>query len=158
MSFYPGISLITLGVADVARARHFYERLGWRCSPASTPDVAFFKLNNIALALFGRQDLLSDVGFADADLSDTRLAVAQVEPQPGAAPAFSLSQNHGGTGAVDRALQEAVAAGGALLKTGQATSWGGYHGMVADPDGHVWEMAWNPHFPLAPDGTIDLPC
>lgn len=145
MSFYPGISLITLGVADVARARHFYERLGWRCSSASTPEVAFFKLNNIALALFGRDDLVADAG---------------LEPQAGVAaanPVFSLSQNHGGTGAVDRALAEAVAAGGALLKTGQATSWGGYHGMVADPDGHVWEMAWNPHFPLAHDGTIDLP-
>lgn len=145
MSFYPGISLITLGVADVARARHFYERLGWRCSSASTPEVAFFKLNNIALALFGRDDLVADAG---------------LEPQAGVAaanPVFSLSQNHGGTGAVDRALAEAVAAGGALLKTGQATSWGGYHGMVADPDGHVWEMAWNPHFPLAHDGTIELP-
>ncbi len=145
MSFYPGLSLITLGVADVARARHFYERLGWRCSSASTAEVALFKLNNIALALFGRDELVADAG---------------LEPRPGAAqasPAFSLSQNHGGTGAVDRALAQAVAAGGALLKTGQATSWGGYHGMVADPDGHVWEMAWNPHFPLAPDGTIDLP-
>lgn len=145
MSFYPGISLITLGVADVVRARDFYERLGWRCSSASTPEVAFFKLNNIALALFGRDDLLSDAGLA---------------PQPDAAaapPVFSLSQNHGGAGAVDRALAEAVAAGGALLKKGQATSWGGYHGIIADPDGHVWEMAWNPHFPLAHDGTIDLP-
>ena len=145
MSFYPGITLITLGVADVARARHFYERLGWRCSSASTAEVAFFKLNNIALALFGRADLLSDAG---------------LEPQAGSAcesPAFTLSQNHGGTGAVDRALAQAVAAGGSLLKTGEATSWGGYHGMVADLDGHVWEMAWNPHFPLAPDGTIDLP-
>lgn len=146
MSFYPGISLITLGVADVARARRFYERLGWRCSSASTSEVAFFKLNNIALALFSREDLLADAGLAEA----------QPEPQP-AAPVFSLSQNHGGTGAVDRALAEAVAAGGALLKTGQATSWGGYHGLIADPDGHVWEMAWNPHFPLAHDGTIDLP-
>ena len=144
MAMYPGVSLITLGVADVARARGFYERLGWRCSQgASTPEVAFFTLNNVALALFGRADLLQDAGM-DADA-------------PSGAPAIMLAQNHGAPQAVDRAISAAVAAGGSLVKHAQATTWGGYHGMIADPDGHVWELAWNPGFPLSASGEIELP-
>ena len=146
MAMYPGVSLITLGVADVARARGFYERLGWRCSQgASTPEVAFFTLNNVALALFGRADMLEDAG---------------IDPQAAGeagAPAIMLAQNHPAPQAVDEAIRTAVAAGGSLVKAGQATVWGGYHGMVADPDGHVWELAWNPAFPLAADGEIELP-
>jgi predicted lactoylglutathione lyase len=145
MAMYPGVSLITLGVADVARARGFYERLGWRCSQgASTPEVAFFTLNNVALALFGRADMLEDAGM------DPKGAQA-------GAPSIMLAQNHPAPQAVDRAMSAAVAAGGSLVKQAQATSWGGYHGMVADPDGHVWELAWNPGFPLSASGEIELP-
>ncbi len=134
MAMYPGVSLITLGVADVARARGFYERLGWRLSQgASTPEVAFFMLNNVALALFGRADMLEDAGF-DAQQ-------AQHAQQARAAPSVILAQNHPAPQAVDRAISAAVAAGGSLVKQGQPTAWGGYHGMVADPDGHVWELA-----------------
>lgn len=143
MHVYPGVSLITLAVEQVARSRAFYERLGWRCAhAASTQDVAFFSLNAVALALFDRMAFAQDLGLA---------APAR------AIPTVALAQNHGGAGAVDRALSDALAAGAVLLKPAQATSWGGYHAMFADLDGHVWELAWNPHFPLAPDGTIELP-
>jgi len=156
MAMYPGVSLITLGVADVARARSFYERLGWRCSQgASTPEVAFFTLNNVALALFGRADLLQDAGFDPAGAQESAKK-ADASAHAGA-PSIMLAQNHAAPHAVDRAMSAAVAAGGSLVKQAQPTTWGGYHGMVADPDGHVWEIAWNPGFPLSASGEIELP-
>ena len=168
MAMYPGVSLITLGVADVARARSFYERLGWRCSQgASTPEVAFFTLNNVALALFGRADLLRDAGFDPAGAQESAQKSAKTSAQKSAqkadasahagAPSIMLAQNHAAPQAVDRAMSAAVAAGGSLVKQAQPTTWGGYHGMVADPDGHVWEIAWNPGFPLSASGEIEVP-
>ena len=140
---YPGVSLITLGVDDVARSRAFYERVGWRCSQgASTAECAFFHLNAVALALYDQQAMDAETG-ASASVA--------------ARPRFSLAQNHGSPASVDEALRKAVLAGASVIKQGAATHWGGYTALFADPDGHVWELAWNPAFPLGADGTIDLP-
>ena len=136
------VSLITLGVADVARARAFYEALGWRASPASQEAVAFFQANGLALALFGRADLAVDAGLAD--------------PAPGFS-GISLAQNLRSTHEVDALFAQAVAAGARAVKVPQATEWGGHSGYFADPDGHLWELAWNPFFPLDEQGNLSLP-
>lgn len=136
------ISLITLGVADVARARAFYEALGWRASPASQEGVAFFQANGLALALFGRADLAADAGLADS------------------APGFSgisLAQNLRSPDEVAALFAQAVAAGARAVKAPQPTAWGGHSGYFADPDGHLWELAWNPFFPLDEQGNLSLP-
>lgn len=141
--FYPGVSLITLAVRDVGRARAFYEGAGWRCSQgASTDECAFFQLNNVALALYDQASFAAEAGAVEGE---------------GACARFALAQNHGSPASVDAALRRAVAAGASILKRGAVTSWGGYTALFADPDGHVWELAWNPAFPLAADGTIELP-
>jgi catechol 2,3-dioxygenase-like lactoylglutathione lyase family enzyme len=138
----PRLSLVTLGVADVTRSRRFYEALGWRASSASQlDDVAFFQLGGIALALWGRPELARD-----AEL-----------PDPGGWGGVALAHNARTRAEVDAILVEAGAAGGRVLKLARETSWGGYAGYFADPDGHPWEVAWNPHFPLRPDGSLQLP-
>ncbi len=137
------ISLVTLGVADVARATSFYERLGWRRSSASQAAITFFHTGGPVLALFGGDALAADAGVP-----------------AGPAPAFrgvALAVNVTGPDEVDSVLSEAVAAGGTLVKAGVATDWGGYSGYFADPDGHLWEVAHNPGFPLDENGAIVLP-
>lgn len=137
------LSLVTLGVADVARATAFYERLGWRRSSQSTASTTFFDLGGLVLALWGREALAED---------------ANVESGP--APAFggvALALNVAGRAEVDATLAEAVAAGGRLKRPAAETFWGGYTGYVADPDGHLWEIAFNPHWPLDADGRVRLP-
>ena len=136
----PRVSLVTLAVADVARARAFYRRLGWRCSSVGGDEVAFFQLGPLALALYGREASAADMGLAPAP--------------PGA---VTLAQNQPSREAVDRVLADAVAAGARLLKPAAETPWGGYVGYFADPDGHPWEIAWNPGFPLGEDLAIRLP-
>jgi catechol 2,3-dioxygenase-like lactoylglutathione lyase family enzyme len=140
---HAGLSLITLGVADVARARAFYERLGLRASGASGPQVAFFALNNVALALYDVERLREDAGLPVQG--------------PVGAPSVALSQNQASARAVDAAMERALAAGATLLKAGAPTYWGGYAACFADPDGHVWELAFNPAFALLPDGSVELP-
>ena len=144
MRFYPGISVATLGVAEVERARRFYQRLGWRRSAAASNDsICFFSLNNIVLALFARDALAADSGLTGA-----------------AAAGFSgvaLAQNYGSPAAVRQAMDDVLLAGGRELAAPQKTTWGGYHGVFADPDGHVWELAHNPFFELGADGTLTLP-
>jgi uncharacterized protein len=135
------VSLITLGVADVARSRRFYEALDWRASGASQEEVTFFQLGGIALALWGRTALAED-----ANVTDDR-GFAGV----------ALAHNARTREAVDAILAEARAVGGRILKPAQATPWGGYAGYFADPDGHLWEVAWNPHFALDADGSLRLP-
>jgi catechol 2,3-dioxygenase-like lactoylglutathione lyase family enzyme len=136
------LSLITLGVADVARSRRFYEALGWRASGASQPDeVAFFQLGGIALALWRRAELARDAGVPDGS----------------GFGGVALAHNTRTRGEVDAVLDEARAAGARILKPAGETFWGGYAGYFADPDGHPWEVAWNPHFPLRPDGGLRLP-
>jgi predicted lactoylglutathione lyase len=136
------VTVITLGVADVSAATAFYRRLGWSAHPSSQPGVTFFQMAGSVLALFGRDDLAADQGRPGARLDNG---------------AVTLAQNFPSEEAVDRAFAAAVAAGGAPLKRPAAVFWGGYSGYWADPDGHVWEFAMNPFWPLAADGSVTLP-
>ncbi|OIQ06901.1 MAG: glyoxalase, partial [Rhodobacteraceae bacterium CG2_30_10_405] len=120
----------------------FYARLGWREHKASQPGVAFYQMHGAVLGLFGRDDLAADQG------------------RPGAAlgtGAITLAQNFATEAEVDAAYAQALAAGGTALKAPVKVLWGGYSGYWADPDGHVWELAMNPYWPLAADGSLTLP-
>ncbi|MEX0713642.1 MAG: VOC family protein [Pirellulales bacterium] len=135
------VSLITLGVADLVRSRNFYETgLGWRVGFANE-EVVFFQLIGAVLALFRRTDLAKDAG----------LAVEAV-----GAGGVALAHNVRSRDQVEAVLREAAAAGGRILKPAHDASWGGYSGYFSDPDGHPWEVAWNPHWTLEPDGGIRL--
>jgi hypothetical protein len=136
------ISIITLGVASVPASRAFYERLGWKASSEGGDAIAFFQIGGSILALYGRADLIKD---------------ACVSPEPIGNGSVSLAVNVRRREDVDAVLAEAVRAGARLLKPAQETFWGGYHGYFADPDGHPWEIAWNPSFAIRDDGTIVLP-
>ena len=139
----PWISLITLGVRDIEYSRRFYrDGLGWPVSAESTEDVAFFRTGGMVLALYKRELLA-----ADANLS----------PEGSGFAGIALAHNVATRDLVDAALEAAVAAGGTLLKPGTEAEWGGYTSYFTDPDGFLWELAWNPGFPLREDGTIDLP-
>lgn len=135
------VTLITLGVADLARSRAFYAALGWK--PAEELEgVSFYQMHGAALALFGRDHLAADQG------------------RPGAAlgtGAMTLAQNFQDEATVDAAFNLAVEAGATVLKRPEKVFWGGYSGYFADPDGHVWELAMNPFWPLADDGSLTLP-
>jgi len=135
------VSLITLGVADVARASAFYESLGWMRAPQSLDEISFFQLAGQVLALYPRRMMAEDLG---RDAGDGPGAVA-------------LAQNLRERGEVDRLFAEAVSAGATPLRLPHDTPWGGYVAYVADPDGHAWEFAHVPMFPLAADGTLTLP-
>ena len=136
------LSLITLGVADVARSRAFYEALGWRASGTSVESTVFFQLGGIVLALWGREALAGDAAIAD---SGSRFG------------GIALAHNVRARADVDGVLHEAERAGGRIVRAPANTDWGGYNGYFADPDDHRWEVAWNPHFRLEPDGTLRLP-
>ncbi|MBV6486241.1 MAG: VOC family protein [Pseudorhodoplanes sp.] len=138
------VSLITLGTADLARAATFYERLGFKRKMRAAKGVAFFEAGGIALSLYGLSDLARDAGLPGAD------------QRPGAG-GITLAWNCASEAMVDAAMAQAKAAGGRILVAAQKASWGGYHGHFADPDGHVWEVAFNPQFPLTPDGRPTLP-
>ena len=140
----PRVSLITLGVADLARSRAFYENMGWRASSQSNDDVTFFQAGGMILGLYGRAALAADAQLAD-------------DGQPGAFSGAALAYNGRDKAEVDAVLAEAEAAGGKVVKPAQDVFWGGYSGYFTDPDGHLWEVAWNPFFPIAEDGTISLP-
>ena len=138
----PRITLITLGVADVAVSRTFYEKLGFAASGDSNPNVTFFEAGGIVIALFGRQALADDAGVANGT------------------PGFSgitLAHNVATRQEVDGVLAEAVGAGGTLIKPAQETFWGGYAGYFADPDGHLWEVAHNPFWTMDDEGRVRLP-
>ena len=138
----PRLSLITLGVADMPRARRFYEALGWRASAASSEGVTFFQLGGLILSLYGRSALAED---------------ARLSAEAGGFGGVTIAHNVRERTDVDRVLDEARAAGATILKSGEDVFWGGYSGYFADPDGHPWEVAWNPHFPILDDGTVQLP-
>lgn len=136
------LSVVTLGVADVAASRSFYRRLGWTPSAAAGgDDIAFFQLGGVVLALYGRAALAGDAGLA---------------PGQGFG-GVTLAYNARSKDQVDATLAAAERAGARILKPAQEVFWGGYSGYFADPDGHPWEVAWNPHFPIRDDGTIALP-
>ncbi len=136
------LTLITLGVADLARSTAFYEGLGWTRSARGAEGVAFFQAGGLVLSLYPRADLAKD-----ADLS----------PDGTGFPGFSLAYNARTRDEVDAVLAEAVAAGGTLVKPAYDIFWGGYVGFFKDPDGFLWEVAWNPTFPLTEDGALVLP-
>lgn len=139
----PHVSLVTLGVDDLDRATRFYEAWGWRRSSASVADtVTFLRGGAVVLGLFGRDDLAADAG------------VAPGAPGPGS---VALAMNLGDEAAVDEALATAVAAGGRITRPAERAPWGGYSGYLTDPDGHLWEVAHNPGFPLLDDGRVRLP-
>ncbi|HRQ82921.1 MAG TPA: VOC family protein [Azospirillaceae bacterium] len=136
------VSFVTLGVADVGRARAFYERLGWRASSSSKPNVAFFDAGGVVFSLFGRADLAKD---------------ACVDDTPPGFSGVALAHNVAAKEDVAATLEEAEAAGARILKPAQDVFWGGHAGYFADPDGHLWEVAWNPFMPLDENGVPRLP-
>lgn len=138
----PRVSLVTLGVSDIGRARCFYEALGFKASGASQQEVVFFEAGGVILALFGRSALADDASVADSVAGFSGI---------------SLAHNCRSEAEVDVVLAEAVAAGGRLLKPAHKVFWGGYSGYFADPDGHLWEVAFNPHWPLDDSGKPRLP-
>jgi uncharacterized protein len=129
----PRITLVTLGVSDLARSIRFY-RDGLGLPQSETPEsVAFFEMRGMWLSLYAREALAED---------------ATVSPEGSGFRGFTLAHNVRSPEAVDRLLAEAVAAGATLVKPGQKVFWGGYSGYFADPDGFLWEVAWNPDLPI----------
>lgn len=144
MTVPPRVSLVTLGVADLGRATAFYEALGWSLSSASVPgDVSFFGTDGGLLALWGIESLAADAGFEP--------------PDPARFRGIALAINMESPEAVDGALSQVEQAGGRVIKPGHRADWGGYTGYFADPDGHLWEVAFNPGWPIGPDGRPTLP-
>ncbi|MEV4415583.1 VOC family protein [Catellatospora sp. NPDC049609] len=135
------ISLVTLGVADVGRARRFYEQLGWRGQEVA--ETVFFQAGGMAVVLWGRPKLAADGGLDDQG-SDGFGGVA-------------LAQNVRSRAEVDQVMAAAEQAGARITKPAHETFYGGYAGYFTDPDGHVWEIAHNPGFTLGPDGALILP-
>lgn len=137
------ISLVTLGVRDVARAARFYqEGLGWRRSSAGDADVAFFHTGGAVFGLYRRDLLAHD---------------AMQSPEGSGYTPVTLSHNVATRDLVDSVMAEAAAAGAIVLVAPREAEWGGYMGHFADPEGFVWEIAWNPFFPLGEDGSLQLP-
>jgi len=136
------ISIVTLGVADLKRSWEFYERMGWRPSKAGSDAIVFFQAGGMALALYPRQELAKDANLA-AEGQGFR--------------AITLAYNARSREDVDAVLQEAQGAGARILKPAQEVFWGGYSGYFADPDDFLWEVAWNPFFPLSDKGELQLP-
>lgn len=133
------ISLITLGVADTARARAFYEKLGWS-GESPDGDVVFFQAGCMILALWGRGELARDSAVRDE----------------GGWGGVTLAYNVASPREVDAVLGQARAAGATIGRAGAPTFWGGYSGVFVDPDGHPWEVAHNPGWDLSPDGSVHL--
>lgn len=130
----PRISVITLGVTDLQRATAFYrEGLKLPERKQGSDNITFFETSGTWLALYGRAALAED---------------AQAPSEGSGFRAFTLAHNVGSPEEVDQVLEAAVAAGGTLVKAAQKAFWGGYSGYFADPDGFLWEIAWNPHFSL----------
>jgi len=134
------VSVITLGVRDLSRARAFYEALGWETGAEPGADVVFFQAGDMVLALWGRAKLAED---------------SCVEDSPGWG-GVTLALNVGSPEEVDAATDEARAAGATIGREPAATFWGGYSSVFVDPDGHPWEIAHNPHWTITPDGGTRL--
>jgi catechol 2,3-dioxygenase-like lactoylglutathione lyase family enzyme len=134
------ISLITLGVADLGRARAFYDALGWTSGAGPDDDVVFFQAGGLIVALWDRTQLAKDSVVADS----------------GGWGGITLAHNVRSPAEVDAVLAEAEAAGATIARTSAETFWGGYSGVFVDPDGHAWEIAHNPFWTLADDGSVDL--
>jgi catechol 2,3-dioxygenase-like lactoylglutathione lyase family enzyme len=134
------VSLITLGVADAAAARAFYERLGWRAT-LEIESTVFFQAGGLVVSLWSREKLAEDSGVTD----------------DGGWGGIALAHNVGSAEEVDAIIETARAAGARISRESGSTPWGGYSGAFVDPDGHPWEVAHNPGFTLTPDGELRLP-
>jgi catechol 2,3-dioxygenase-like lactoylglutathione lyase family enzyme len=135
------ISLITLGVSDLARSRAFYEGLGWTTRADPDDDVVFFQASGMILALWDRAELAEDSAVTD----------------PGGWGGVTLAYNTRTTDEVDTVIEDARAAGATIGREPAETFWGGYSGVFIDPDGHPWEVAHNPRWTIGPDGSVTLP-
>lgn len=136
------ISVVTLGVTDLERSRRFYEQgLGWRPAKGTDDNIVLFSAGSVILALYPLNRLAED---------------AEVVSSGAGFGGVTVSQNVGSPAEVDAALAQAVAAGGRILRKAQRVFWGGYSGYFADPDGHPWEIAYNPHWDLTSDGSVRL--
>jgi uncharacterized protein len=133
------LSLVTLGVSDLDRAKAFYEALGWQPHPGDD-DVVFFQAGGFVLALWGREELAEDSAVADSD----------------GWGGVTLAQNVRSPAEVDAVLSQAEAAGARIGRPGAETFWGGYSGVFVDPDGHPWEVAHNPFWTITEDGRTLL--
>jgi catechol 2,3-dioxygenase-like lactoylglutathione lyase family enzyme len=134
------VTVITLGVADLERARRFYEALGWRTGAAPADDVVFFQTGDMVLALWDRARLAED-----SRVTDT-----------GGWGGVTLALNVSAPAEVDAITEEARAAGATIGREPEETFWGGYSSVFIDPDGHPWEIAHNPHWTLTDDGGVRL--
>jgi uncharacterized protein len=135
------VSLVTLGVTDLARARQFYTSLGWRPATSPADDVVFFQAVGMVLALWDRAMLAHDSAVQDS----------------GGWGGVTLAYNVRSPAEVDAAIEEARAAGAVIGREPSQTFWGGYSGLFIDPDGHPWEVAHNPGWTLLDDGSVCLP-
>jgi uncharacterized protein len=134
------LSLVTLGVSDIARSRAFYEALGWTTGAAPDDDVVFFQSGGMIVALWGRSQLAEDSG------------VSEGEGWGG----ITLAHNVRSQSEVDSVMSEAAGAGATITRRAGETFWGGYTGVFLDPDGYPWEVAFNPHWTIAEDGSVTL--
>jgi predicted lactoylglutathione lyase len=135
------ISLVTLGVADVRRARAFYEQLGWQGQEVQ--ETVFFQAGGIAIVLWGRDKLARDCGVPSAS--------------PGGFSGVALAHNVRSKGEVDEIIAAAQRGEATITRSPTETFYGGYAGVFLDPDGHAWEIAWNPAFGLSDDGALTVP-
>ena len=137
------VSLVTLGVSDIERARRFYGAWGWsEAAESQPPEVVFYQLGGLVLGLYAREMLARDQG---------RDGLAE------GSGAVALAVNFDTAAEVDAAFATATGAGASVLAGPVEQHWGGYVGYLADPDGHVWELAHNPFWPLGPEGALTLP-
>lgn len=133
------VTLITLSVADLEKSRSFYAKLGWREAEGGNDKIAFYRLSGQYLALYDRKSLVADIG---------------IPIKQRATGAISLSTNYPTEAQVDAAYAAANKAGAVLMVTPAKTDWGGYSGSYTDPDGHLWEVACNPFWPLDDSGAV----
>jgi catechol 2,3-dioxygenase-like lactoylglutathione lyase family enzyme len=136
------IAIVTLGVTDLARAAAFYEAMGLKRSRASLATIHFYDMDGVVLALFPADMLAEDAGVPGAGEGFRRQTLAWNVPDPAA---------------VDAGFARVMAAGATSLKRPHTTAWGGYVGHFADTEGHLWEIAHNPFFPLHPSGAVSVP-
>lgn len=142
MSVPARLNIVTLGVDDVARSRAFYEGLGWEVAGAVGEEICWFRTSDSYVGLWGREDLARDAGLRSEPTAEFG--------------GITLAINVENEEAVTTALEAAVTAGGRILKPGTRMDWGGFSGYFADPDGHPWEVAYNPTFPIGEDGRITI--
>jgi uncharacterized protein len=139
----PRLTLLTICVSDFTRSIAFYEALGFRRKASKAEGVAFFEAGGLILSLWSAGDMAKDAGIA--------------VQRPTGFRDVSLAWNVASPAEVDRAMERAVAAGARVLRKPETVFWGGYTGYFADPDDHIWEVAYNPGFPLSDDGRLLLP-